>query len=245
MTPLLPHSQSYLNHPQLKVDHGWHPVCIKLPDPQKVIAQEYAKQWKPFKFSSLSEHSRHLNLVPKGLIWCTVVWQLRHCVITLTSGAEKLTPSQLLLKFAKVELQFDSWNVLAIPPNLCGMADFTAIYQSICLSSSFFGMKPDNTTGHKNGSQDISLSPSPPLSLTHAPTCTRAGTHTHTQTRTHTKWGSCIVPFLSVSHYNHILAIAFVLHVFYKWNGNLDSWVTAYYHIIYIKNIFYAAITFL
>jgi len=29
MTPLLPHSQSYLNHPQPKGDRGWHPACIK------------------------------------------------------------------------------------------------------------------------------------------------------------------------------------------------------------------------
>jgi hypothetical protein len=35
------------------------------------------------------------------------------------------------------------------------MADSKAMNQTICLSFAFFGMKPDNTTGHKDGSQNI------------------------------------------------------------------------------------------
>jgi len=42
--------------------------ALKMPESPKVIAQEYAMQWKPFKCSSLSEHARNLILVPKGSI---------------------------------------------------------------------------------------------------------------------------------------------------------------------------------
>jgi len=42
--------------------------ALKIPELPKVIAQAYAMQWKPLKFSSLSEHARHLILVQKGLI---------------------------------------------------------------------------------------------------------------------------------------------------------------------------------
>jgi hypothetical protein len=203
-----------LNQKLTMAEEQW---ALKLPQSPKVITQEYAKQWRPFKFSSLSEHARHLILISKGLIWGTVVWQLRHFGITLTPGAEKLTPPQFLLKFAKVELQFESWNVLAIPPNQCGVADFKAINQSVYLSSSFFGIKPDNTAGHKNVSQDIFLSRDPPP-------------HTHTH-----KMRQLYYPFSKCISY-HRLANAFVLRVLNKRNGNLESWVTAYYHKIYIKN---------
>jgi hypothetical protein len=68
MTPILLTANLTLTTLNQKLTMADIQRALKVTESPKVIAQEYAKQWKPFKFSSLSENARHLILVPKGLI---------------------------------------------------------------------------------------------------------------------------------------------------------------------------------